>query len=570
MSTNRVNEDNRGLSRLERSAMRSTIAALLLLACTPNAPSRTKTAHAESAHEVNTVPIAAGTTSASAGDDSAAKAPPNAPSAAMSNAPTSTAAPGSTAASLSTQPSSSGSSAAQTAPVATPMGPPMPEHLIYHALPQTQLGFYAVLTPPGYDAPENAARRYPLVVILHGSGSNEVIHGSLADDLGRQDVIYLVPRAPHASPEQFAAGKQGYSAWPSYPAAWGEYGSSNFPLADVDRLQVHKFYTRWIAESLLDARQRYRVTQDRSVVVGHSQGATFAHLFAADYPALVKAYAAYAGPFPYAIKAANGPRQLASLRNAAVVPLLIHHEGDTIVDVANTKKLDALMTEHGVKHATHILPGGTHATDPAVRRLLRAFTREHCCGKERTTADIPVSPQGTLTVPAVNDILTFGPAACDEHISGLTHCTPPAANEPKRCEVYEAEPCARRSIGYRSSSFECVGGAWTRVAKLPAECGIEGRDPELAGCNVQLLRTRPSALSRTDACELVLRCGGVQSVVTCDGNNDGTEASSCQCVRKGTPVPLPQSVYAGEAPQSCLAAAQHCVEQVGATEPHSE
>lgn len=532
----------------------STIVGLLLFACTPNTPSDAKTPH-----EVNAVPAAASTTSVSTGrGDNAEKA--------AAPVATTLAAPTAAASEIATPPAPNAASAAQTAPAA----PPMPEHLTYHALPQTQLGFYAVLTPPGYDAPENAGRRYPIVVILHGSGSNEVIHGSLADDLGRQDVIYVVPRAPHSSPEQFAAGKQGYSAWPSYPAPWGEYGSANFPIDEVDRLQVHKFYTRWIAESLLDARGRYRVTQDRAVVVGHSQGATFAHLLAADYPALVKAYAAYAGPFPYAIKTVNGPRHLASLRNAAVASLLIHHEGDTIVDVANTKKMDALMTEHGVKHETHILPGGTHATDPAVRRLLRAFTRDQCCGKERTTADIPVSPQGTLTVPAVNDILTFGPAGCDENISGLTRCTSPLANEPKRCEVYEAEPCARRSIGYRASSFECVGGAWARMSKSPAECGIAGRDPELAGCNVQLLRTRPSDQSKTDACDLVMRCGSAQTVVTCDGNNDGTGGSSCQCTRKGTSVALPQSLYAGEAPQSCIAAAQQCLESGSSAGSHSE
>lgn len=513
-----------------------TIAALLFFACTPNAPTATK-----APDSVNASPTGAAATSA--------EVRPSAP------APSAVVTP-------STAPSPTATPADNTAPAPPTSATPVPvglERLTYHALPQTHLGFYAVLTPPGYDAPENATRRYPVVVILHGKGSNEVVHGSLADDIGRDGVIYVLPRAPHPSPEQFAAGKEGYTAWPSYPAQWGEYGSPEFPQAEVERLQVHKFYTRWIAESLLDARQRYRVTASRAVVVGHSQGATFAHLFAADYPALVKAYAAYAGPSRLTLQSSDGKRQMASLRNAAVTPLLIHHEADTVVDVANTKQLDAMMTEHGVKHTTHILPGGTHATDPEVRRLLRAFTREQCCGKERSTADVPVGTGGKLSVPPMPDIVAFGPDTCDEHVSSMSRCQSDAPGKATRCEVYEAEPCATRSMGYRSSSFECVDSAWTRVAKAPAECGVAGKDPEVAGCNVQLFRTRPSDASKTDACDLVLRCGRAQTVVTCDGENDGTGTSLCQCSRNGADVPLPQNVYPGEAPQSCVAAAQQCV-----------
>lgn len=526
----------------------ATIAALLTFACAPSAPLETKAPHElKAAPSGTSAPLVAVSSPALSSAAMSSGAP--APATVTAPGPIATAAPTVSAA------------VEASAPPATRVPPaPLPlERLTYHALPQTHLGFYAVLTPPGYDAPENAGRRYPVVVILHGSGSNEVVHGSLADDIGRNDVIYVLPRAPHPSPEQFAAGKEGYTAWPSYPAQWGKYGAPGFPQAEVERLEVHKFYTRWIAETLLDVRRSYRVTAGRAVVVGHSQGATFAHLFAADYPALVKAYVAYAGPSRLTVKSADGKRQMASLRNAAVTPLLIHREGDTIVDVEETKQLDAMMTEHGVKHTTHILPGGAHTTDPEVRRLLRAFTREQCCGAELTAAAVPVGPGGKLSVPPMPDILTFGPDSCNEQISAMTSCQAEDHAKALRCEVYEAEPCAARSIGYRSSSLECVNSVWTRVRKAPAECGVAGRDPEVAGCAVQLFRTRPSELSKTDACELVARCGGQQVVVACDGENDGSGASLCECTRNAAPVPLPQSVYSGEAPQSCLAAAQHCV-----------
>lgn len=507
--------------------------ALLLFGCAPSSPPETK-----APHDLTACPPPAATSQPSLAS-ATVKPAPEAPLAADSEA-TSELPP---TESLRTTPS--------------PLAPNV-EGLSHHALPQTHLGFYAVLTPPGYDAPENATRRYPVVVIVHGKGSNEVVHSSLADDLGRQDVIYVVPRAPHPSPEQFAVGREGYSAFPSYPVQWGEYGSPTFPNAEIDKLQIHKYYTRWIADALLDARLRYRMSPSRAVVVGHSQGAMFAHLFAADYPALVKAYAAYAGPTRLTVKSFDGKRQLASLRSGNVSVLLAHREADTVVDVANTKQLDAMMTEHGVKHTTHILPGGTHATDPEVRRLLRDFMRERCCGKERSTADVPVGPSGTPSVPPMNDVLTFGADSCNTRISSLSPCDNPAEGEPARCEVYEAEPCGSHSLGYRSSTFACVDSIWTRISRAPAECGVNHEDPTVAGCSVQLFRTRPSEASKTDACDLVMRCGRVQTVVTCDGKNDGSSQSTCQCTRNGTAVELSSNVYPGEAPTSCLAAAELC------------
>jgi len=185
--------------------------------------------------------------------------------------------------------------------------------------------------------------------------------------------------------------------------------------------------------------------------------------------------------------------------------------------------------------------------------------REQCCGKERSTADVPVTPSGTLTVPPMKDVLTFGSGACDARISSLSPCDNPALGEPARCEVYEAEPCGSRSFGYRSATFACVDSVWTRISRAPAECGVEHADPTVEGCSLQLFRTRPSEASKTDACDLVMRCGRVQTVVTCDGKNDGSGQSTCQCSRNGTTVELSSNEYAGEAPTSCLAAAEACV-----------
>jgi hypothetical protein len=124
--------------------------------------------------------------------------------------------------------------------------------------------------------------------------------------------------------------------------------------------------------------------------------------------------------------------------------------------------------------------------------------------------------------------------------------------------LYELEPCGQHSSGYRSTTYQCVSDHWTAVGRHKAECGVQGRDPEVAGCTLQTFRTKPTTLSPVDGCDLVLRCGKSDVVVGCDGENDGTSTSLCDCSRDGVSVRLPQSLYAGEAPASCVAAAQHC------------
>lgn len=256
------------------------------------------------------------------------------------------------------------------------------EGLHEHAIVQQQVGFYAVLTPPGYDAPENRKRRYPIVVILHGSGSTELAHGILSKDIGREGVIYVLPRAPYASGEVFIENdKPGWTAWPYYPDQWGAYGSDTFPKTEIDALKIAEQYASQIAADIQDARKRYRASADRVVVYGHSQGASFAHLFAALHPNLVKAYFAYAGHYKATTEKPEGSAHARAIKNNRVAVMLVHHEEDSVVKVDTTRGLDAYLTAHDVPHTTRILPSGSHRNTPEVKELARAFVRHWCCNE---------------------------------------------------------------------------------------------------------------------------------------------------------------------------------------------
>lgn len=262
------------------------------------------------------------------------------------------------------------------------------EGVTHHPLLQRTLGFYAVITPPGYDAPENRSKRYPIAVILHGSGSHELRHGVLANDIGREGVVYVVPRAPYPHYGAFLEVKRhGWTAWPTLPEAWGKRGSAHFPTSDMEKVELSKMYTDWIAACIRDARQRHRTDQNKVVIVGHSQGAAFAHLFAVRHPELVRALFSYAGYFGETLgNEATTRAHARKLKSSKITAMYVHHEGDGVVKVDETKNLSAAFEKAGVEHTTLLLPGGDHTMDDRVRDEARRFVRRHCCGQEVPTA----------------------------------------------------------------------------------------------------------------------------------------------------------------------------------------
>lgn len=239
---------------------------------------------------------------------------------------------------------------------------------VQHAIPKTSVGFYHVYLPDGYDRQPN--RRYPVCVLLHGMGSRpQSIANAVSHAAGRGDVIYIAPRAPHSHEENFLSGKPGWRGW---PLAWSKWKDTSFPSGDVLSLDVPRLYTSWIAECLADARGRYRIDDNRAIVIGHSEGATYAHWFAYHHPEQVRAYFAHAGQYDYALEEAAE-----RLRAHDVFPVISHCKDDSLQKFSGSVTLVEHFKEGKLQHKAIMLDEGGHKFAP-VRSYVRAFVDEYC------------------------------------------------------------------------------------------------------------------------------------------------------------------------------------------------
>ncbi len=208
-----------------------------------------------------------------------------------------------------------------------------------HVIEMKSLGSYVALLPPGYT---ESNKEYPLCLILHGMGSTELWHGKLGDELGREGIIYIVPRAAYPNLEEFGSQPvPTWSAWPSYLVeGHPDYTPNESLYKTVDDLN-----TEWVFACAADARKRYRVRGERVFILGHSQGALLANVCAILHPELVESYFAYAGFLPDVY---FGDKFLEGLKENKVKVYLVHGTEDKSIDSNESVKTEKAMTAAGV------------------------------------------------------------------------------------------------------------------------------------------------------------------------------------------------------------------------------
>lgn len=198
---------------------------------------------------------------------------------------------------------------------------PLPAWGVTRMVPMRTEGAMIVILPEDYDT---SNREYPVCLLLHGAGSNEMqLLQFAAQRLGRRDVIYVALRAPY--PDFASAVETRQDSFTALPPG-------NVADDSPVRLRSRRNYADWIIDAAGVVQRDYRATQGKVYLLGFSQGAGYAGVTAMFYPQKIASYFAIAaGPLPPELVSAA---DLAKVRQAGVRPWLVHGRDDLTTPVA--------------------------------------------------------------------------------------------------------------------------------------------------------------------------------------------------------------------------------------------
>ncbi|WP_439862508.1 alpha/beta hydrolase [Pseudomonas antarctica] len=199
---------------------------------------------------------------------------------------------------------------------------------------------------------QSDARNQPLVIFLHGFGSNEEDLFGIKDSLP-STWTYLSARAP------MPVAPSGYR-WFAKKAGEGDY---NGETADLQRS------AKLIEAFVTQATAKYHTQSDRVFLVGFSQGAIMSYEVGLRQPALVRGIAALSGSILPVLKAELKPR--ASLDQLAI--FIGHGTSDQALPYASATRANEVLTGLGLKPEFHGYPGMPHTVSDAEVQDLKAW-----------------------------------------------------------------------------------------------------------------------------------------------------------------------------------------------------
>ncbi|WP_242198486.1 MULTISPECIES: alpha/beta fold hydrolase [unclassified Pseudomonas] len=199
---------------------------------------------------------------------------------------------------------------------------------------------------------QSDARNQPLVIFLHGFGSNE------EDLFGIKDALpstwtYLSARAP------MPVDPQGYRWFTKTPGD-GDY---NGETADLQRSAA------LIEDFVGKATAKYHTQSDRVFLVGFSQGAIMSYEVGLRKPALVRGIAALSGSVLPVLKAELKPSE--SLGKLAI--FIGHGTLDQALPYASATRANEVLVGLGLTPEFHGYPGMPHTVSETEVQDLKAW-----------------------------------------------------------------------------------------------------------------------------------------------------------------------------------------------------
>lgn len=203
---------------------------------------------------------------------------------------------------------------------------------------------------------QSDARNQPLVIFLHGFGSNE------EDLFGIKDALpstwtYLSARAP------MPVDPQGYRWFTKTPGD-GDY---NGETADLQRSAA------LIEDFVGKATAKYHTHSDRVFLVGFSQGAIMSYEVGLRKPALVRGIAALSGSVLPVLKAELKPSE--SLGKLAI--FIGHGTLDQALPYASATQANEVLVGFGLTPEFHGYPGMPHTVSDTEVQDLKAWLEKN-------------------------------------------------------------------------------------------------------------------------------------------------------------------------------------------------
>jgi len=204
---------------------------------------------------------------------------------------------------------------------------------------------YALFVPSGYDE----AKRWPLVVALHGLGSNPqqiIRYPGLTRQAEKHGYLVVAPMGYNSRGWYGSLGKRG----------------ARLPLGDPENLG--EFSEKDVMNVLGIIRDEFPVDPNRIYLMGHSMGGGGTWHLAMKYPEIWAALA------PIAPAIYRSPDSLEKIKH---IPVIVVQGGkDWLVPASRTRKWVAKMKELGMKHIYIEVADGDHLR-PAFEKQPQIF-----------------------------------------------------------------------------------------------------------------------------------------------------------------------------------------------------
>ncbi len=197
-----------------------------------------------------------------------------------------------------------------------------------------------------------------LVVLLHGYGANGDDLIALGDGWRRSlpDAAFVAPNAPQSIPGMYG-GLQWFALTLRDPSEYWRGVAAAQPALD----------------RFLDAElARYRLTADRLVLVGFSQGTMMALHVGLRRAAAPAGIVAYSGLLA-------GPDHLAETKARPPV-LLVHGEADDLIPIDALHMAREALAGAGIPVEWHVRPGLGHGIDPEAQWMAGLFIAQSLRG----------------------------------------------------------------------------------------------------------------------------------------------------------------------------------------------